>query len=164
MSSYRNAKIAIGFVGLGIVAIIVGFICLLMALTTPEGEWTKLLVFGSLVIIIGFLMALIAALYLTLVNDSDLSPVKKKSKKLKPVLGAFKPVGGDDQKKYPPLSDDSKERIYKMTLNLGSVDIRTEKRLPQTESATYEEPAQDHAFASTYEAPGLADGTKQFKD
>jgi len=170
MAIERKAKICFGIVILGILLVVAGFICLLVALTLSGVDWTALIIAGSVIIGIGFISALIAALYLTLRDESEYSFLRDDSKKKsKPHLSAVPSLKGvEPVKSYPQLSTGSKDHIYKMTLNLGSVDVRSEVKQQPDESNNYEELVNEGA-AAEYESPtnlqpGVADGTKQFKD
>lgn len=170
MAVDRRTTVAFSVVILGILMVVAGFVCLFVALTNVEADWAALIIAGSCVIGIGFISALLAALYLTLKSDSIYSSNGDDSyKKSKPHLGAVSVLkGAEPAKGVPPLSSASKDHIYSMTLNLGSVDVRSEPKKSVCEPSDYEEVVENQE-APRYESPsslqpGIAEGTKQFKD
>jgi len=174
MALDTKGRCALGAVIVGLLLTVAGFICLLLALTDAGINWSALIIAGGTAVGVGFVGAMIAALYLTMRPETEYSVLDEGKKKGgKPTLGAFHTrKSSDAEDKVPHLSSASKDHIYRMTLNLGSVDVQSEPSKSGKKPATdegdpvYAEPGNDYPgneYAESQE-PGLMDGTKQFRD
>lgn len=161
---------------LGILGACSGFLCLLLAISgaVAPAFWFTIVIVGGVLAGIGIIMALIAAACLTCneddeqdISEGNYQKMDDSKTKYKPYFGVSPTLNRDDGKneKSPELSSASKDHIYRMTLNLGSVDIRSSHQPSPPQDVADEEGEKEASTSDTTQIlPGLSDGTKSFRD